>query len=136
VPVTLDVFRQGKIIPIQVSPIEWQQPTPVLAKNKSVPETKGKPVDLGITVKPLTPALAGQLGTGLTEGVVVATVDRNSVAARNKIRPGDIVTSVNQQPVGTRKQFQAAIERADVKKGVLLNLISGNTARFEILKAE
>jgi serine protease Do len=136
VPVTLDVFRQGKTIPVQVSPIEWQQPAPVLAKSKSVPETKGKPVDLGITVKPLTATLAAQLGTGATEGVVVATVERNSLAARNKIRPGDIVTSVNQQPVGTQKQFQAAIEKADIKKGVLLNLISGNTARFEILKAD
>jgi len=67
---------------------------------------------------------------------VVATVEKNSLAARNRIRPGDVVTAVNQQPVGSRKQYQAELDKADVKKGVVLNVISGNIARFEILKAE
>jgi len=136
-PVTLEVFRQGKTIPIKVSPIEWPDQTPPLVtKAKSAPAPKAVNLDLGITVKPLTPALASQLGVGVTEGVVVATVEKNSLAARNRIRPGDVVTAVNQQPVGSRKQYQAELDKADVKKGVVLNVISGNIARFEILKAE
>jgi serine protease Do len=136
VPITFDVFRAGRTIPIQVRPIEWPEQAPAVAVSKSVAQPKADRVELGMTVKPLTPALALQLGAGLAEGVVVATVEKNSLAARNRIRPGDIVTSVNQQPVGTRKQFETAVDKADLKKGVLLNLISGSTARFEILKAD
>jgi len=133
-PITLDVFRQGKTIPIKVSPSQWPEPEPIVTQVKSTPASKSIPVELGITIKPLTPALASQFGTAV-EGVLVATVDRNSAAARSGLKPGDIITSIDQQPIGNRKQFQAAVEKADLKKGVLLNLISGNTARFEILKA-
>jgi serine protease Do len=134
-PITLEVFRQGKTIPIKVSPTEWPEPADDVKQVKSVPAPKSIPLELGITVKSLTPALASQFGAAAIEGVLVATVEKNSPAARSGLKPGDIITSINQQPTGDRKQFQAAVEKADLKKGVLLNLISGNTARFEILKA-
>jgi serine protease Do len=138
-PIVLDVFREGKIIPIKVSPSDWPEaavtaePTTAAV---SAPASKPLPAELGITVKPLTPALASQFGITAVEGVLVATVDRNSPAARSGLKPGDIITSIDQQPIANRKQFQAAVEKADLKRGVLLNLISGNTARFEILKAK
>jgi serine protease Do len=134
-PITLDVFRQGKTIPIKVSPSEWPEPEVTVTKIKSSPAPKSVPVELGVTVKSLTPALALQFGAAAIEGVLVTTVEKNSPAARSGLKPGDIITSIDQQPTGDRKQFQAAVEKADLKKGVLLNLISGNTARFEILKA-
>jgi serine protease Do len=76
-----------------------------------------------------------QLKTIAQDGLVVATVDKNSPAARSGIKPGDIITSINQEPITTRKQFAAALEKLDLKKGAIINLISGNTARFEIVKA-
>lgn len=134
-PITFNVFRQGKTMAIKVSPSEWPQLPAQVAIVKAAPATKAVTVELGITVKPLTPALASQFGTPLTEGMLVATVDKNSPAARVGLKPGDIITSINQQPISNRKQFQTALEKADLKKGVLVNLISGNTARFEILTA-
>ncbi len=135
VPITLDVFRQGKTIPVKVSLGEWPEPPQALAKTMSTPVPKPVAVELGLTVKPLTTALAGQFGTAATEGVLIATVEKSSPAAHSGIKPGDIITSINQHPISNRKQFQAAVQNADLKKGVLVNLISGNTARFEILKA-
>ena len=50
--------------------------------------------------------------------------------------------AVDQPVAGERKgvdldfRLLADFDKADIKKGVLLNLISGNMARFEILKAE
>jgi Do/DeqQ family serine protease len=133
-PVTLEVFRQGKTIPIKVSLIETPQPPATVMNVSKAPPPKAPPAELGITVKPLTPALVLQLGADAAEGMVIDTVEKNSPAARSGIKPGDIVTSINQQPINNRKQFQAAVEKADLKKGVLVNLLSGNVARFEILK--
>lgn len=136
VPVTLDVFRKGKTIPVKINLAEWPESETEVTKVKNVPDSKPAQTDLGMTVKQLTPALATQFGASITEGVIIASVEKNSPAARVNLKPGDIVTSVDQQPVANRKQFQAAIEKANLKKGVIVNFISGNVARFEILKAE
>jgi Do/DeqQ family serine protease len=135
VPVTLDVFRLGKVIPIKVSLTEWPQPPAAVTKVNNEPPARTSNLELGFTVKPLSPALALQLGAAANEGMIIATVEKNSPAARSGIKPGDIVTAINQQPVANRKQFQAEVDKADLKKGVLVNLISGNTARFVIVKA-
>jgi serine protease Do len=135
-PITLEVFRQGKTLAVKVSPIEWPEPPTAVTSTKAAPAPKAAiPVELGITVKPLTASLASQLGTATSAGVVVATVERNSPAARSGVKPGDIITSINQQSITTRKEFQAAVEKSDLKKGVLVTLLSANSARFEILKA-
>ncbi len=134
--VMLQVYRQGKTIPVEINPSEWPQPkTHPTTTTTVAPASKPLAADLGITVKPLTAALASQLRVSAQEGMVVATVDKNSPAARGNIRPGDVITSINQEPIVTRKQFQAAVEKLDLKKGAIINLLSGNSARFEIVKA-
>ena len=134
-PITLDVYREGKMIPVKVSPTEWPEPPVEVTAARAAAPNKAVPAGLGITVKPLTASLALQLGSAATEGVIIATIDKNSPAARAGLKPGEIITAIDQQPIGNRKQFQTAIEKADLKKGVLVTLLSGNTARFEILKA-
>jgi serine protease Do len=133
--IALEVLRQGKAISIQISPSEWPEANPLVTKASPPPIQKAVSVALGITVKPLSAGLLSQLKTIAQEGLVVATVDKNSPAARSGIKPGDIITSINQEPITTRKQFAAALEKLDLKKGAIINLISGNTARFEIVKA-
>lgn len=135
-PVTLDVFRKGKSIQVKVSPGEWVEPTAALAKAKETSEPEADASALGITVQALTRELAAQFGVETAEGVLVASVEKDSPAARKGLKAGDVITSLNQQPTGTPKQFREALKKADLKKGVLLNLVSSNSARFEILKAE
>ena len=132
-PVTLDVFREGKSIPVKVNPAEWVQSAARVAAQTS-PAKASATNDLGLTVQPLTRELAGQFGVHAAAGVVVASVQKSSPAARRNIRPGDLITSINQQPVATVGQYSNAVAQADLAKGVLVNLISGDTARFEILK--
>jgi serine protease Do len=133
-PVTFDVFRKDKLIKVEVSPGEWVQPAAVAtkARNNSAPETN--PAGLGLTVQALTPELASQFGTESTDGVLIASVEKDSPAARKGLHQGDIVTSVDHQGVTTPKQFHEALKKADLAKGVLLNLVSEGAARFEILK--
>jgi serine protease Do len=137
-PVTLDVYRidptgHGKMVQIKVAPAEWVEPTATLAGTRSGPE-RATAAGLGVTIHPLTHELAQQFGGGVSNGVVVIAVENNTPAARKGIKPGDIITSVNQQTVASPQQFRDALKSADLKKGVTLKLLSGSNARVEVLQ--
>jgi serine protease Do len=149
-PITLNVFRKGKNIDLKLSPGEWVQPAPPSNLAKASPAPRGdargegergknssQPTVLGITAQELTRELASRFGvdSAQAEGVLVAAVEKNSPAEASKLKPGDIITSVNLQPVTSKKQFDAAVKKADLAKGILINLVSDNTPRFEILKS-
>jgi len=138
--VTLDVFRSdltghGKLIQVKVKPAEWVEPAATVASVGRSPSAESPVAGLGVTVHPLTRELAKQFGADLVEGVVVMAVEKGTPAARKGIKPGDIITSVNQQAVASPKQFRDALKHADLKKGVAVKLVSGSTAHIEVLKA-
>ena len=126
----------NKQLTIVVKPGEWNDNPTEVAKAESNSAHPGNGGDLGVTVKALTKDMADELGVDMTEGVVVSSVDRKGLAAKADIKPGDIITKVNRRPVTNPKQFREATKNVDTKNGVLLNIISGGTARFEILKEE
>ncbi|MDB6019187.1 MAG: 2-alkenal reductase [Pedosphaera sp.] len=132
--VNLDVVRMGKPAKVVLKPGEWVDKN-LAANTKGSGATEGNSAaDLGFSVKALTRDLANQYGVELVEGVIITSVDKTGLAANNGIKPGDIITSVNQQPVTNPKQFRDVIKSMDVKKGVIINLLSEGTAKFEILK--
>jgi len=60
----------------------------------------------GFMVTPLNDEIRGDLNLGaLTRGVVVTSVDPQSVAAVAGIRPGDLVTAVNGDRIGSASEF-------------------------------
>ncbi len=132
--VTLDVVRGGKSIQVKIKPTEWLDTSPPveLARNNS--SKQDERTALGLTVHTLTREVAKQFGADISEGVVVVSVDRGTPASRLGIRPGDIITAVNQQTVTNVKQFKDALKAGSLKKGIVLNIVSGKTARFEVLK--
>lgn len=78
---------------------------------------------LGLTVQPLTPAIARSIGVDATvRGVVVAAVDPSSDAARKGLQRGDVILSVNRQPVATAAdvQRQVAASRTAGRNQVLV----------------
>lgn len=131
--VVLNVVRGGKKIDVNVKPEEWPQEDLPTANRRS-PAASSEATDLGITVKPMTKDLAKEMGLEFAEGVVVTDVDPDSAAARKGIAKGDIITEIDQSPVITLKQFNEASRDADLKKGVVLNLIRDGVSRFVILK--
>jgi S1-C subfamily serine protease len=82
----------------------------------------------------LTREVAKQFGAEMTEGVIVVSVDRGTLASRHGIKPGDIITAVNQKAVSNPKEFREALKTASLRKGIVFNLVTGKTAHFEVLK--
>ncbi len=77
---------------------------------------------LGIEMATLTPALQKQINSdpnsNLTvkqdHGVLVVRVMLNSPASRGGIRAGDVIVSINKQPIKTAQEVQRAVEKSTV----------------------
>jgi len=68
---------------------------------------------LGLSVIPLTPQIAGQIGASAdTRGVVITAVDPNSDAGQKGLTRGDIVLSANYRAVTTLAGLEEAIQVA------------------------
>lgn len=65
---------------------------------------------LGISIQDLTPDLAAAFGLDkIGKGVVVATIESNSPAAKADIKPGDVITAVNGKSVAHAAELRNAI---------------------------
>jgi serine protease Do len=74
---------------------------------------------LGVTVQELTPELAAYFG--VKDGVLVASVTADSPAAKAGIKAGDVVTTVNDNPVTTAGELISQIgeKGGDVTIGIM-----------------
>jgi serine protease Do len=94
---------------------------------------------LGMSLAPLTDELRQQLGAqGVSNGLVVESVDPASDAAAKGLEPGDIITEVAQQPVTTAADFGARVQSAvDAgQKSILLLIRRGGNPRFVAISLE
>jgi serine protease Do/serine protease DegQ len=64
---------------------------------------------LGVTTQDLTPELAKTLGLTVTEGAVVAGVEKGSAAERAGLRPKDVVIAVNDRPIRASSELRNRI---------------------------
>ena len=84
---------------------------------------------IGLTVQPLTPTIARQVGVDSTvQGVVVAAVDQSSDAGQ-KLKRGDVVQAVNGTPVRTAAELAAVVAQAKAagRPQVLLLAVRGKS---------
>jgi serine protease Do len=86
----------------------------------------------GVRVENLTPELSRNLPD--VRGVIVTDVDPDSTAA-GTLRRGDVIESVNKQPVTNVNEFNAAIQKAE-KKEVLLRYHRGGRSFFGVIAAQ
>jgi serine protease Do len=68
----------------------------------------------GATVASLSPALAEELQAEAVGGVIVLDVPHGSAAARLGLIVGDVVQSVDDQPVATVAELQQCLTRGTV----------------------
>jgi serine protease Do len=90
--------------------------------------------ELGIEVTELTKQAAKRFGYEGHEGVLISRVEPDSIAHREGLRAGMLVTRVANQRVTSVEDFEQATKGASLKKGVLLQVRTPNGARFLVLK--
>jgi serine protease Do len=137
-PITLEVVRldtqqRTNSLKIKIKPQPWPGRATEVAAKQREPRSAEELKELGFKVQSLNAELAKKYDLDESEGLVVTEVERGSVA-ESRIRPGDLVSAVNHKPVKNLEEFRSAVKAADLKKGVLIDLTSGGTKRFEFLK--
>jgi S1-C subfamily serine protease len=70
---------------------------------------------IGVEPNELSPELADTFGTKATQGVVIVGVLQNGPAAKSGIRPGDVILSVADKPVGNVSELLSSV--ASLKPG-------------------
>jgi serine protease Do len=122
--VDVHVLRDGKKETVKVTIAS--QPRDFGASLRSTPTPRGQTprtsVDkIGADLADLTPELAEDYGYPRdTKGVVVTRVEPESLAAAAGIVKGALIVKVDNQPVHNAADAKAALEKASLKKGVLL----------------
>lgn len=100
---TAEVFRDGKMLTLEF--IVEQSP----AHYDSAPKFEAAP--LGITVKDLTYEVRRYFQRPEGEpGVVISKVEPGSKASIGGIKPYEVITHINDQPVHTVKEFEARLQ--------------------------
>ena len=94
-----------------------------------IPQKQSDTGKLGLTLQPITPQIAKQLGVegDFAEGMIVTGVDATGAAAEAGIARGDIILEVNRQPVNTTENVESALASGAGKPVLLLLSRRGQT---------
>ena len=126
---SIKVFRDGQeqVVDVEIGQLEASA---MLTKHEGT-ANKG----LGISVKTLVPELANQIGLDDSlSGVVVTDVQPGSPAASAGIRKRDLITSINGTEVEDARAFKAALDEADLSKGIRMQVNSNGLRRFVFMR--
>jgi serine protease Do len=75
----------------------------------------------GVTVREITPELARRFSIKEGDaGVIVVKIDPGSKAFEAGIRPGDMVTQINQKDIATIEDYNKAVLKLKAKERILL----------------
>ena len=92
-----------------------------------------EPVLTVISGDQLSPYLAGlEFSDHESGSVVISKADPRGAGARNGLKEGDVVLSVNRVEISKVGDIEAAVKKST--RGVLLNIQRGNSAYFLVLK--
>jgi serine protease Do len=124
---TLKLLRDGKEREIPVTIGELKE------------EETAKPVEemqkqLGISLQPVTPEIASELGMKKAEGVVITNVDTNSAASEAGLQRGDVILEVDRKTISSVKDFRDALRKAG-KSMLFLIYRNGSTLYLSVRSA-
>ena len=77
---------------------------------------------LGVRIQEVTPEIAESLGLEKAEGALVATVTKDSPAAKGKIKAGDVVLNFNGIAVETMKKLPRIVAETEIDKPVAVEI--------------
>jgi Do/DeqQ family serine protease len=77
---------------------------------------------LGVTIQPLTPDAVSRLGLQNARGALVNSVVSGGPAERAGVRPGDVITALNGQPIADPNALRNAVARTSPGSDVTLTV--------------
>ena len=84
---------------------------------------------IGATIQTVTAEMAESLGMAKREGALIAEVTGGAPAERAGLRGGDIVTSVNGQPIDNASQFTRRVAATAPGQSLTLNVLRDGASR-------
>ena len=69
---------------------------------------------------------------GKLRGVIIIDLERGSRPWRSGLRPGDVITSVNNRDITSLKEFLAVVDKQEGR--LVLRIVRGNGAAFVVIK--
>jgi serine protease Do len=127
----LKVLREKQ--PVEVTIVLGEQPAEVAAPPPPGPSPAEAAERFGLTAQDLTPELREQLRLNSTDGVMVSSVDEAGPAARNGIRPGDLITEANREPVKNMRDLTRILGQMRRGANLLLLVRRDGSSRFVVL---
>jgi serine protease Do len=120
---TIGMMRNGKNINATVTLSDPKKRQELISKND--------PFFYGVGLKnfSLQSPLHGNI-----RGIMVVSVDPDTTAFHADLRPGDVIVSVNQQPVTNIAELKQMLAKAN--KSLLLNILRGPGALFLVINKE
>ncbi len=123
--IKLSVTREGNPLDFTATLEEFDTDSAKTSDQKTngdaEPEKESQSGKLGLTLQPVTPQIAKQLGLPSdSEGMVVSDVDESGAAAEAGIARGDIILEINRQSVNSVDAVQSALTRSGDKPALLL----------------
>ena len=131
----LTVFRRGapRDLNVTVAEIEADKPTrPAVEREEPTPKSSASAAakSLGLAVSELTEAQKKELK--VRGGVKIDTA--TDAAARVGLREGDVILAVGNVEVGSVKEFDAAVSKADKAKPVSVLFRRGDWAQYVLIR--
>lgn len=137
--VPVRIFRKGKYKTLQITigsleKAKWGRLAQGTAPATSTPQTKYFE-ELGLELQQLTPALAKRYRHKKTSGVIIAGRKVNDRISRSTLSKGDLVLSINHEPIETISDVVRVIEKSKSRRGYLFRVRTPkNTIKFVIIK--
>jgi serine protease Do len=134
--IPVELVRDGKRSTVQVTIQEQPKDMSAAIGGVQRPGEEGEPEGpateelLGMTLQPLTPDVAEQLGYKGFTGLVVTHVTQDSPAAEARLREGVLIMQANRRPVRTVAEFKAVVDSVPSGGHILLFVRLGEFNRF------
>lgn len=128
--ITLTVIRDGQSMELTATLDEFNvdaaNRTPGDQNNGGV-EPERESGKLGLSVQPVTPQIARQLGLSSEDGLVITDVDPTGPAAEAGLARGDVILEINKQAVSSVDDVKNALDKADSRPILMLVARQGRT---------
>jgi serine protease Do len=131
VPVRIVRDGQQRSLNVTVEELDLESESSVSARNRERDETaQSTSTGFGLRLQNISPADARELKLDNTRGALIADVEQGSPAARQGLRPGDVIVRVGRQPIESAADAQRELGRVPSRGTAFLRVVRDGQETF------